>query len=269
MATPTDPAWRLAWQQHDVITRAQLLGLGFTPARIRHCVATGRLYPVFRGVYAVGRPRLTNKGLWMAAVLACGDPAALSHESAGALWGIRPVRGRPPEVTVPHDARHRRRGIVAHRSRTLEPSDVTLRERIRVTTVVRTLIDISRSKQIERAVNEADRLGLIDPEHLRRAIATRGQEAAVLRRLLDRRTFTLTDSELERLFIPIALRAGLPMPQTGYVLNGFRVDFFWPELGLVVETDGLTCLRFTHGQIAFEPAHVERTLAAVARRCRR
>lgn len=115
---------------------------------------------------------------------------------------------------------------------------------------------------------------------------------AIVRDTLDRRTFTLTDSELERLFLPIALRAGLPLPLTQQRVNGFRVDFHWPELGLVVETDGLryhrtpaqqakdrlrdqahaaaglTPLRFTRAQVRFEPDHVGRTLAAVAERLR-
>jgi very-short-patch-repair endonuclease len=116
--------------------------------------------------------------------------------------------------------------------------------------------------------------------------------AAALRRALDRPTFAVTDSELERRFLPIARRAGLPQPQTGVRLNGFRVDFYWPDLGLVVETDGLryhrtsaeqgrdrlrdqahtaaglTQLRFTRAQVVFDAAHVESTLAAVASRVR-
>jgi very-short-patch-repair endonuclease len=114
----------------------------------------------------------------------------------------------------------------------------------------------------------------------------------MLRQLLDRRTFTLTDSELERRFLPLARAAGFGQPRTGEQLNGFKVDFFWPELGLVVETDGLryhrtpaaqardrlrdqahaaaglTTLRFTHAQVRYEPRHVRETLAAVARRIR-
>jgi very-short-patch-repair endonuclease len=114
----------------------------------------------------------------------------------------------------------------------------------------------------------------------------------VLREVLDRRTFTLTDSELERRFLPIVRRTGLSLPRTGHHLNGFKVDFYWPDLGLVVETDGLryhrtpaqqsrdrlrdqahaaaglTPLRFTHAQVRYEPRHVQATLEAVARRLR-
>jgi very-short-patch-repair endonuclease len=148
---------------------------------------------------------------------------------------------------------------------------------------------------LERAINRADKLELITPERLRAELdeMPRVPGIARVRGLLDRWTFTLTDSELEQLFIPIALRARLPMPLTQQRVNGFRVDFYWPDLGLVVETDGLryhrtpaaqardrrrdqvnaafglTPLRFTHAQIRYAPAEVERTLALVARRLRR
>jgi len=114
-----------------------------------------------------------------------------------------------------------------------------------------------------------------------------------LRELLDQRTFRLTDSELERRFLRLVGDAGLPMPLTGKQLNGFKVDFYWPHLGLVVETDGLryhrtpaqqardrlrdqahlaaglTPLRFTHKQVRYEPGYVRLTLLAVADRLER
>lgn len=145
---------------------------------------------------------------------------------------------------------------------------------------------------LERLVNEADRLDLIDPPTLRAELETHRCEPGVrpLRALLDRRTFRLTRSELERIFLPIAARAGLSVPLTKQWINGFEVDFFWPGLGLVVETDGLryhrtpaeqardrlrdqahtaaglTQLRFTHGQVRYEPEHVLKTLRAVTHR---
>lgn len=167
---------------------------------------------------------------------------------------------------------------------------------IPVTTPICTLIDISTCLDrgsIEVAINEADKRDLVDPEHLRTALDRTGRRpgVGVLRAVLDRRTFTLTDSELERRFLPIARSAGLPPPRTGHHVNGFKVDFFWPELGLIVETDGLryhrtpaqqardrlrdqahaaaglTSLRFTHSQVRYEQRHVEATLEAVASAC--
>ncbi len=295
MTTSIHRVWPVARRQHGVITNAQLRAIGLTPAAIRHWLTVGHLYLLHRGIYAVGNPQVTRRGTWMAAVLACGSLAVLSHESAAALWGIRPDRSRPTEVTVPQNKRRRPKGIRTHQSRTLEPRDVTTRHGIPVTTPVRTLIDLAPRlprNQAERAINEADRLGLVTPDRLRRALATGSDKhgAAALATLLDRRTFTLTDSELERLLVPIALKAGLGLPQTGCVVNGFKVDFYWPELGLVVETDGLryhrtpaqqardrvrdqahaaaglTCLRFTHEQIAFEAEYVEGILVAVRER---
>ena len=286
-------AWALARGQHDVVSRAQLLALGFTRAAIEHRIATGRLYPLWRGVYAVGRPGVTRHGRWMAAVLACGDGAALSHRSAAALYGIVPADGPLVDVSVT-GAVPRRRGIAAH-GRTTLPT--TRHRAIPVTTPGLTLIDLARligHDRLEAAVNEADKRDLIAPETLRRAVDDHASRpgVAALRHVLDRRTFTLTDSELERRFLPIARRAGLPKPETGAKVAGFRSDFFWPQLGLVVETDGLryhrtaaqqardrlrdqthtaaglTPLRFTHAQVRFEPAHVQATLAAVARRLR-
>jgi very-short-patch-repair endonuclease len=198
-------------------------------------------------------------------------------------------------VSTPDAVRRKGPGIRVHRRGCLTPADRGARHGIPVTSAIRTLVDIASqltSAQLERAVNEADKLDLVDPERLRAALEEmRGQPgSAALRRLLDRRTFVLTDSELERFFLPIVRSAGLPMPQTGVYVHGFEVDFFWPELALVVETDGLryhrtpaeqardrlrdqthtaaglTPLRFTHAQIRFEPDHVRSVLGRVVER---
>jgi very-short-patch-repair endonuclease len=290
--------WSLAKQQHGVIARAQLLDLGLHSQAITHRIASGRLHRVRRGVYAVGRPQLTRHGRWMAAVLACGPHSVLSHGSAAELWEIGSERRGVIEVSVPARLGRRRSGIAAHRRAALGAEDVTRHRGIPVTTPVRTLVDLAARLgrgRLERAIREADARGLVDPETLRAALGDlRGQRGvAALRETLDRRTFVLTDSELERRFLPIARRAGLPAPETQRMVNGFRVDFYWPELGLIVETDGLryhrtpaqqaadrvrdqahtaaglTPLRFTHAQIRYEPGQAGATLAAVARRLRR
>jgi very-short-patch-repair endonuclease len=286
----------LAARQHGVIARRQLLAMGWTPRAIKHALGAGRLHPVRRGVYAVGRPHLTRYGRWMAAVLACGPDAVLSHDSAAVLWGIRTRESTTVELAVPRLVARSEPGCVVHR-RVLAPSDVTRRHGIPVTTPTCSLLDLARRlgpSELEAAVNQADKLDLVDPERLRAALDTLKGRPGVrpLRTLLDRRTFTLTDSELERRFLRIARKAGLPEPRTQARVNGFRVDFHWPDLKLVVETDGLryhrtpaqqandrrrdqahtaaglTPLRFTHAQVAHEPARVRRTLAAVATRLR-
>lgn len=289
--------WNLARGQHGIVSQRQLRGLGLSEDAVDHRLAKGRLHRLHAGVYAVGWPEPTRHGAWMAAVLACGPGAVLSHASAAALYGIdsgRAALEREISISVPSPSRPRRPGLRIHRV-TLTASDTTIHDRIPATSPVRTLIDLAAElpvSRLERAVNQADKLGLVDPESMRDSLADRAGQRGLpaLRDLLDRDTFLLTESELERRFLPIARRAGLGEPETGVRLNGFVVDFHWEGLGLVVETDGLryhrtalqqardrrrdqahaaaglTTLRFTHRQVASEPTAVARTLAAVARR---
>jgi very-short-patch-repair endonuclease len=228
----------------------------------------------------------------MAAVLACGEGAVLSHGSAAALWGIGVERGEI-EVAVPSAAPRSPRGVRVRRRPSLRAGSKVRRHGIPVTDVVQTLVDLAArlgSKAVERAVNEADRLDHVSPPQLRRALVEHRGERGVdrLRRLLDHRTFRLTREELERRFLPLAARAGLPVPLTKQIVNEFEVDFWWPELKLVVETDGLRYhrtpaeqardrlrdqthtaaglvnLRFTHEQVRYEPDYVLRILTATA-----
>jgi hypothetical protein len=285
-------AWRAARAQHWVVTRRQLLALGFNRRAIEHRIATGRLHPVHRGVYAVGRPQLSRAGEFMAAVLACGEGAALSHESAAELWRIRPRRPGDGEVSVPGSRRGRRPGLTVHRRRGFE---TVRRDGVPVTTPVTTIVDITprlTSDELAVAINQADYHGLTTPQRLWLALPTMAGApgVAAVRELLERHAYVVTDTELEVLFVPIARHAGLPPPLTQVWLNAARVDFYWPELGLVVETDGglahrsplqqtkdrrrdqahavagLTVLRFTRAQVKFEPRHVEEVLRTVAQR---
>jgi very-short-patch-repair endonuclease len=179
-----------------------------------------------------------------------------------------------------------------HRRTALREEDATVHDAIPVTVPVQTLIDLASvlaSGDLERAVGEADRIGLIDPEALSLALDDYSCRRGVdrLRALLESAAFRLTDSELERRFLRLVRDAGLPMPLTGVRLNGFKVDFFWPDAGLVVETDGLryhrtaaqqgrdrerdqthtaaglTTLRFTHRQVQAEPRRVARLVGLV------
>ncbi len=291
-------AWSLAGKQHGLIARRDLLALGFSSNEIRHRLDRGRLHAVAHGVYAVGWPRLTRRQRWMAAVLACGDDAALSHRSAAALWEIGREVGSAVDVSVRRRSSLRRPGVRSRGRLRLPARDVTRRDGIPVTTPARTLVDLASEAgalELERAVNEADKRDLIDPEELRGSLAGFSGEPGVraLRTLLDRDTFLLSDSDLEVIFRPIAAAAGLPPPLSKQVVNGYEVDFHWPALGLIVETDGLryhrtpsaqardrardqahvatglTVLRFTHGQIKDQPRYVQGILAQSARRLSR
>jgi very-short-patch-repair endonuclease len=231
----------------------------------------------------------------MAAVLACGDGAVLSHSSAAALWRIGYEQRSGIELSLPSPFQKRRPGLWIHRRPSLRERDITSEYGIPVTTPIQTLIDMSLCLDrpgVERMINEADKYNLTHPPQLREALDQRAGEPGVarLRLILDRRTFRLTKEELERRFLPLVRKAGLPTPLTGRWVNEFEVDFYWPDLGLVVETDGLryhrtpaeqardrlrdqthtaaglTPLRFTHEQVRYEPEHVLRILAQTASR---
>jgi very-short-patch-repair endonuclease len=231
----------------------------------------------------------------MAAVLACGPDAALSHGSAAALWGFGTERSGLIEVSVPAGRRCRLRGIVAHRRMKAVLDDVALHEGVPLTSPVRTLVDQAtrlRPMQLERAVNEADKLDRVRADVLHASLDDyRGQPGvAPLRKLLDPLTFRLSDSELEQLMRRLARVVSLPTPETKTWVNGYEVDFFWPGLGIAIEADGLRYhrtasqqkralerdqahlaaglwpLRFSHWQIKHDPAHVRKVLrSAVAR----
>jgi very-short-patch-repair endonuclease len=286
-------AWRLARRQHGVLTRRDLLHLGFSAEAIKHRVRVGRLHPIVRGVYAVGRRQLSGEGRWMAAVLASGPEAALSHRSAAALWGFAKEHPDYIDVSVRRASETRLSGIRCHRRPTLPTSEVTTRRNIPLTRPVRTFLDLATvagPNTVERAINEADKLDVIDADSLRKALDDYAGELGVrpLRRILDEHTFRLSDDELERLFRPIAVSAGLSTPLTKQIVNEFEVDFFWPKIGLVVETDGwryhrtpsaqtrdalrfqahtaagLTPIRFSHHQVKYEADHVRRILERIA-----
>jgi very-short-patch-repair endonuclease len=271
------------------VTRGQLCEFGLSAKAVEHRIGRGHLRPLFAGVYSVGRSGLTQHGYWMAAVLSCGTGAALSHRSAGALWGVSRA-GRLIEVSAP--TLRSRRGILLHRRKRIE---ITEHEGIPVTSPATTLVDLAtclNEHALEAAVNEADKLGLVSADDLRAALGqlSRRPGLRALKNLLDKYSFVLTDSDLERRFLRIARDTGLPTPRTGTCVNGFKVDFYWPDLGLVVETDGLryhrtpaqqardrvrdqahasaglTPLRFTRAQVRFDSESVQSVLAAVVRR---
>jgi hypothetical protein len=240
----------------------------------------------------------------MAALLACGPGAGLSHRSAAALYRIGEEREldrsgeRLIEITVRRRGEHHRPGIRVRSRPSLPRQDVGTFAGTPVTSPVRTLIDLATElppNRLERAINEADKRDLIDPDELRKALDWRGGEPGVrrLRLVLDKHTFRLSDDELELLFRPLAAAAGLPTPLTKQIVDRFEVDFFWPDLGLVVETDGwryhrtpsaqtraalrdqthtaagLTPLRFSHWQVKYDPAHVESILTRTVAHLRR
>jgi very-short-patch-repair endonuclease len=202
----------------------------------------------------------------MAAVLACGPEALLSHQSAGALWGIVPSTGTRVHVTAPR-GRHPQPGIVLHRTRSLHPDDRTLRDAIPVTSIARTLLDLAEvlsPRRLERAFEEADRLELLDMNALRltaeRSHGRRGLKP--LATLLARSTpAPHTRSELERRFLDVVRDAGLPQPLVNAMVEGFEVDMLWPDRRLIVELDGYA---FHRHRAAFERDNKRRAKLQIA-----
>jgi hypothetical protein len=225
----------IAGRQHGIVTREQLVEVGIDKSGVTRRVQSGRLHRLHRGVYAVGHRSLSWRGRWLAAVLAAGDGAVLSHTSAAALWQfLRPIQGPAHVIVGAATHRHRRAGIVIHRSRTLTPSHVTRRHGIAVTTPARTIEDIRGTiapRLFRRALRQAELSGHRVP-HL----------SAVKR----------TRSDLELLFLALCDDHGLPRPLVNQRVAGRLVDFHWPAQRLVVETDSW---EFHRGSVAFEDDH--------------
>jgi len=230
------------------VARRDLLVAGVGAEAIRHRLANGRLHRVHRGVYAIATPQLDRFGRWLAAVLACGERAVLSHRSAAALWGLLNPAPGPIEVTVPGHWSCRRAGIRVRGTRSLPPTDISHTRGIPCTTVERTLIDIAGgpAPELAQAVEQAFALHLLGRNRMAEALARANGRRGVgdLRRLLARLLgdLPLTRSGLERRFLKLVARAGLPAPIVNRHRAAHRVDFTWPTYRLVVETDG----RATH-----------------------
>jgi very-short-patch-repair endonuclease len=265
----------LATRQHGIVARSQLLVDGWSRSQIDREVRTGRLLAVQRGVYAVGHRPSTDEARWMAAVLACGPGAVLSHRSAGALWGLPIGDNGLSHVTAP--TAHTRRRVDVHRA-SLDPRDRTVRHGIPVTTLARTLADLAHSlddASYHRAVKEAQFRKLFDDARIRDAL-TRRPTARLKRYLGDT---TLTQSALEDAFIRLCRKHCIPEPQTQYGTKP-RVDFIWHDRRLIVEVDGYEAhgtraafqddrtttnalllagylvLRFTYDDVEHRPDHV-------------
>jgi len=286
---------RLAERQHGVVGRAQLLALGLERGAIESRIRRGWLYPLHRGVYAVGYRNLSAKQSWMAGVLACGSSAVLSHGSAAALWDLRRSSGSKVHITVPSGAgRSRRAGLVVHRSPGLNAVEVAAHDGIPVTTVERTLIDIAGDLArgpLERAVERSVVLRLFDLHAVNVTLARhpnrKGAQAlsSIVANLHDEPQ--LTRSELEAFFRDLCEAHSLPRPAINQVVEGLIVDFLWRQHRLIVETDGRAThatpqaferdrardatlvlagyrvVRFTYRQIVYEPDKVARTVLAL------
>jgi predicted transcriptional regulator of viral defense system len=247
----------LADSQHGVVTLAQLVSHGLGVGTIDKRVESGRLHRIQQGVYAVGRRSLTREGQFMAAVLACGEGAALSHRSAAELWGLRGDPRMSIDVTAPGRRGRTPRGIDAHRHGSLWMQDRAVVRGVPCTTVARTLLDLAGVvpvSELRRTVEEAEVKRLLDHRAVRRLLKrSRGRRGVarlrILIDMLDPDT-KKTRSRLERRFLWMCEHALLPRPEVNVILDlgsvHLEADFLWRDARLIVETDG----RESHGTAA-------------------
>jgi hypothetical protein len=249
--------WKLCERQDGVVSYEQLIDNRLSRHAIAHRVKTGRLWPKHRGVYAVGRPQLSERGLWRAALLAVEAGAVLSHQTAAAVWGLRPTRGGD-DIHVVVRSRSSLRdhdGVKVHRSSKLGSNHIGERLGLPVTTPGRTARDLALSldeRQIRALLREGEYRRVLDLGELRRSL---GDDPSVegrrLRRVLDEWVpgIGLTESELEVRFVELCAQARLPLPSPQSRLRGRKVDFYWADVMLAVEVDGYEAHR---GRIAFQ-----------------
>lgn len=250
-------AW-VAARQLGLITAEQLIASGVGRGSIRWRLANGALHRVFRGVYLVGHSVPAPGALEFAAVLACGAGALISHRSATGLWGITaPASGSVELTVVGRDCRSRD-GLRVHQIQTLDPRDRRQLRGIPVTAPGRTLIDYTSTcdyEEAERAIAEAFALRLLSEPQLRAACDRAPHRAGVplVRAILGQPAGPRrTRSGGERAMLRLIRAAGLPVPLTNHPVEGFNADFFWPEVGLIVEVDGGD---FHRARPAFERDH--------------
>jgi predicted transcriptional regulator of viral defense system len=295
---------QLAERQHGLVTLPQLQLLGLGRSGVSRRVRSGRLHRIHRGVYAVGRPRLTQSGHWLAAILACGSRAVLSHRSAAALHGIRPDSRAKTDVTLASPSARSRPTIDVHRSSTLEPADITAVNAIPCTTVARTLVDLGdvvTRGAVKQAVDQAEMLRVFDGRAVHEAIERAGRRRgpAALRSVLESyEEPTLTNKGIEERFLALCRRATLPSPAVNAWITcddgvSYKADFLWRSRKLIAETDGrdvhttrkafehdrlrdqrltlagYTVVRFTWRQVADEPGSVVEALRTLLARLAR
>lgn len=232
---------RRAGRQHGVLSRAQLLDAGLSSRAIRSHTRAGLLHRVHRCVYAVGHDGLSDRGRALAAVLACGDGAALSHRSAAALWRIVPGWISPIDVTAAGN--HHLHGVALHKSRTLLATDTTVRHGIAVTRPARTLLDLADlldDVALERAVNEAQVLRCLRRAELAALLArSPGRRGVERLRPFAGQTGAPTRSVFEDTFVHFVERYDLPTPELNTRVAGHLVDVLFRRERVVVELDGL------------------------------
>jgi very-short-patch-repair endonuclease len=243
---------RLSRSQNAAVRAEQLHAIGLTRHAILARVKRGRLVPRFKGVYIVGDPALLPLANESAALLSLGDRAVLSHRSAATVWGLAEPDPQVIDVTVIGSRPHAREGVRLHYAKSL--TDTTTHSNLKLTTPARTLIDFASqasSSELADAFGDARAKRLITDAKLNAALkrAPRNHPGAAVVRGMLREGGTYDRSKAERLMRALCREAELSQPLTNVLLNGYLVDFLWPDQRLIVEVDGYG----THGnRLAFE-----------------
>ena len=237
---------QVASAQHGVVAYWQLTDLGLSDDAIHYRAKAGRLHQLYVGVYAVGHTKLTIRGRWMAAVLACGPDAVLSHRDAAALWQVRRSSRGFIDVTAPGRTRNARSGLDVHRPRKpLEPDERTVHDGIPVTAVPRTLLDLASVvplNSLRYAWEDAERQRLFDLTEIQ-TVRNRFKRRKGLKHIdlliAERRPLPqITRSRLEQMFLEFCARYGLPTPSMNVWIGEFEVDAVFPDHHVAVELDG-------------------------------
>jgi very-short-patch-repair endonuclease/predicted transcriptional regulator of viral defense system len=238
----------LAERQYGVVSRRQLMEAGWSTGSLEKRIRSGRLHQLQAGIYLVGHPLIEREGRWMAAVLASGPEAVLSHWSAAALWMIRPNSREKIDVTVPH--RSRSSDLVRRHISPVPPDERTDEDGIPVTTVPRTIFDLAATEStdvVENLLRETEFLELRDRLSLRDLVERYPGKRGVRRvrtalERLEEEPVGRKRSMLEERFAPFLRRHRLPLPRfNDWILLGerrYKVDCHWPDLRQIVELDG-------------------------------
>jgi very-short-patch-repair endonuclease len=234
----------LAGRQFGLVTYEQLVGLGFSRFEIRSLVNRGLLHRMHHNVFAFGHPRVVSHARLLAAQLTCGGSSFLSHRTAAAIWGLRPLNVHRIEVTVPGTYALSRPGLVVHHSVCVAEDEVRIRNGLRVSSVARLLVESAKTetlKGLDGLITEAVRHHVLDLNAVEHGLvrhARRPGMAKLKQALRDYRPHPDRKSGLERAFDELIRDTDIPPPQRNVYIDGWEVDCFWPEFNLVVELDG-------------------------------
>jgi predicted transcriptional regulator of viral defense system len=240
---------RLAVVQNGVVTSEQLARLGLDDQAVAKRVARGGLHRIHQRVYSLTPTVMTERGRFMAAVLACGSDAVLSHRSAAYLWGLVDKWEEPIDVTAPNRRGRSPDGVAAHRDGSLQAIDTTTRYGIPCTTVARTILDfagVAPDWEVRKAIAQAEVLRILDKPKLRALLkrSRRRRGVSRLRLILDtiHPHTKRTRSDLERLFLEMCAKRSVPEPEVNVWLlaadrKRYQADFLWRDQKLIVEAD--------------------------------